>query len=307
MLTSLPTNIGATKVITCGSEIWRELSWSFASTVVGACGADWEVLDVPSWLVIWKATLMTISLKTKQKLMTQSSYISINNRFSYTQNHHERTKRTLQRIKGFLSLQISAWLPIEDTCSHESKVHAEQTHRNQRCHCHQSPWESQGLKLYAGWWMVISYQLNGVVWWSRNSYAQKNRLYLLISIGTIPTDAKVEREAQWLTIVGDHCYWRESSYTWHTPHNFSPCKKCHSAAGFVHQCLSRRHFIPKPLKPLLCGRFTHLAQVIAKKTSSLGHKSHSQTTNSSVLWKFEKMFIEKTCIKQTWTIVSGTP
>lgn len=45
--TSLPT-----KVITCGSEIWRELSWSFASTVVGACGADWEVLDVPSWLVI---------------------------------------------------------------------------------------------------------------------------------------------------------------------------------------------------------------------------------------------------------------
>ena len=29
--TSLPTNIGATKVITCGSEIWRELSWSFAS------------------------------------------------------------------------------------------------------------------------------------------------------------------------------------------------------------------------------------------------------------------------------------
>lgn len=82
--TSLPTNIGATKVITCGSEIWRELSWSFASTVVGACGADWEVLDVPSWLVIWKATLMTISLKTKQKLMTQSSYISLNNTFIYT-------------------------------------------------------------------------------------------------------------------------------------------------------------------------------------------------------------------------------
>lgn len=67
----------------------------------------------------------------------------------------------------------------------------------------------------------------------------------------------------------------------------APAKKCHSAAGVVHQCLSRRHFIPKPLKPLLCGRFTHLAQVIAKKTSSLGHKSHSQKTNSSVL-AFEK-------------------
>ena len=144
-----------------------------------------------------------------------------------------------------------------------------------------------------GWWMVISYQLNGVVWSSRNSYAQKNRLYLLISIGTIPTDAKLNVKPNgWQSLVttatiGNHP-------TLGTPLTIlAPAKKCHSAAGFVHQCLSRRHFIPKPLKPLLCGRFTHLAQVIAKKTSSLGHKSHSQKTNSSVLCFRKKCSLRK--------------
>ena len=138
---------------------------------------------------------------------------------------------------------------------------------------------------------------------------KKNRLYLYIIHWDDPHRCQVEREAQWLTIVGDHCYSKKNHPTLgHTPYNFSPCnKKCHSAAGFVHQCLSRRHFIPKPLKPLLCGRFTHLAEVIAIILPHLDHKSHSQKTNSWVLWKFEKMFIEKTCIKQTWTICFWYP